>query len=422
MLQKQLFNRKGILLAVIISLSALGFVVLFTIKPIAATADVAQTSPIKQASTMNEKLVTANTKFGFKLFSEILKQNGNQNVFVSPTSVAIALNMTYNGASGSTEQAMAQTLQLQGMSLNEINIAQQSLSQTLANSDPKVQLSIANSLWARSGVAFKPEFLETIKEAYKARVTNLDFNNPNATSIINNWVNENTQGKIPTIVDQINPATVLFLINAVYFKGNWEKQFSKDATQELPFTLLDGKRKQHPLMSQSGRYRYAENELFQAISLPYGSGNLSMYVFLPKSNVTLQSFYSNLNYENWEQWLNRFNSREGSIVLPKFKLEYEIELKQTLQALGMGIAFADKADFSNMTSASVKIDEVKHKTFVEVNEEGTEAAAVTSVGIRVTSAMPQQPFRMVVDRPFFFAIRDNRTGTVLFMGSIVEPK
>jgi serine protease inhibitor len=217
---------------------------------------------------------------------------------------------------------------------------------------------------------------------------------------------------------------VLYLINAIYFKGNWQKEFSKSATQEQPFTLLNGTRKQHPLMSQSGKYRYYENPEFQAISLPYGSGRLSMFVFLPKPNVKQADFYRNFTSENWQQWMKQFSSRSGQIVLPRFKLEYDITLNQALQALGMGVAFQDQANFANMTPKEVKIDEVKHKTFVEVNEEGTEAAAVTSVGIRATSAPPPEeaPFKMVVDRPFFCAIRDNQTGTILFMGSIVDPK
>ncbi len=423
-MKKQLFKPRGIVLAAMIGLAALGSIAgLSMTKQMPASADVTNTSSVKQASTMNEKLVAANTKFGFKLFSEILKKESNQNIFVSPTSVAIALSMTYNGANGSTQQAIAQTLELQGMSLDEVNQAQLALSQILINPDPKVQLNIANSLWARQGINFKPDFLQRNKDFYQAQITNLNFNSPNATSTINNWVNQNTKGKIPTIIDRISPDAVLYLINAIYFKGSWTDEFPKNATRERPFTLLNGTRKQHPLMSQFGRFRYYENDSFQAISLPYGSGRMSMYVFLPKPNVTLQSFYSTLTPENSEQWIKQFRTRQGSISLPRFKLEYDITLNQTLQALGMGIVFQDRANFTGMTSTPVNIDEVKHKTFVEVNEEGTEAAAVTSVGIRATSAMPvDEPFNMVVDRPFFVAIRDNQTGTLLFMGSIVEPK
>jgi serpin B len=373
--------------------------------------------------SVDSRLVEANTKFGFKLFQEVLKQDNNKNVFVSPTSIAIALSMTYNGASGETQQAMAKALELQGMSLPDINQANEALKATLEKADPDVQLSIANSLWAKQGTPFKPEFLQSNQQFYKAKVTELNFSNPEATKTINNWVKENTRGKIAQIINQIQPDDVLFLINAVYFKGNWTKQFDKSQTTERPFYLSSGTQKQHPMMSQSGKYRYYENEAFQAVSLPYGKGRLSLYVFLPKKNTNLNEFGQQLSLANWQQWMSQFQMRSGSIQLPRFKFDYDIQLNNALKALGMETAFSDRANFSNMTPASVAIDEVKHKTFIEVNEEGTEAAAATSVGMVLTSApMPQEPFQMVVDRPFFCAIQDNQTGTILFMGSIQEPK
>lgn len=372
---------------------------------------------------VDSRLVEANTKFGFKLFQEVLKQDSNKNVFVSPTSIAIALSMTYNGASGETQQAMAKALELQGISLPDINQANEALKTSLEKADPDIQLSIANSLWAKQGIPFKPEFLQSNQQFYKAKVTELNFSSPEATKTINGWVKENTRGKIDQIINQIKPDDVLFLINAVYFKGNWTKQFDKSQTTERPFYLSNGTQKQHPMMSQSGKYRYYENETLQAVSVPYGKGRLSLYVFLPKKNTNLQAFEQQLSLENWQQWMNQFQMRSGSIQLPRFKFDYDIQLNNALKALGMETAFSNQADFSNMTSASVAINEVKHKTFVEVNEEGTEAAAATSVGMVLTSApMPQEPFQMVVDRPFFCAIRDNQTGTLLFMGSIQEPK
>ncbi|MEQ8467011.1 serpin family protein [Coleofasciculus sp. E1-EBD-02] len=373
--------------------------------------------------SVNTQIVEANTKFGFKLFSEILQQDSNKNVFISPTSVAIALAMTYNGASGETQAAIANALELQGMSLSEVNQANEALKTTLENADSDIQLSIANSLWVRQGISFKPDFLRRNQEFYDAKVTDLDFANPEVKRIINNWVKENTNGKIPQIISEIQPNDILFLINAIYFKGNWMEQFDKEQTVERPFYLVDGTQKEHPMMSQSGEYQYYEDDTVQAISLPYGKGRLSFYVFLPRENISLDTFEQQLTPENWQQWMNRFGKRDGSIVLPRFKLEYEIQLNKALKALGMDVAFDDRADFSNMTEEDVLINQVKHKTFVEVNEEGTEAAAATSIGMVLTSAaIPQPPFEMVVDRPFFCAIRDNQTGTILFMGSIREPK
>ncbi|MGH7456954.1 MAG: serpin family protein, partial [bacterium] len=188
---------------------------------------------------------------------------------------------------------------------------------------------------------------------------------------------------------------------------------------------LNGAKKQHPMMSQTGRYRYLENDEFQAISLPYGAGSMSMYIFLPGKNSNLNTFLANLNAAKWESWMTQLRSQEGNITLPRFKLEYEVVLNNALKALGMESAFdPQRANFKEMCAvspgANVFIGEVKHKTFVEVNEEGTEAAAVTSGGMRATAYIP--PFNVVIDRPFFCAIRDNQTGTMLFMGTIVEPK
>jgi serpin B len=379
----------------------------------------------KPGAAPDNRLVAANARFGFKLFDHLAKQDAGKNIFVSPSSVAFTLAMIYNGASGETQQAMATALELPGMSLPEINQANAALRAMLASADPKVQLNIANSLWARNGLVFKPEFMQRNQEFYAAEVAELDFAAPNAPQTINGWVNRKTNGKINKIVDRIPGDAVLYLLNAIYFKGNWAAPFDKTKTKDGPFTLLSGTKKKLPLMSQNGRFRYFENEKFQAISLPYGAGRMSMYVFLPAKNSSLKAFQAELNAANFESWVSQLRSAEGNIVLPRFKLEYEIVLNHTLKALGMATAFdPQRANFGEMYSKSagpnIFIGEVKHKTFVEVNEEGTEAAAVTSGGMHLTSFAP--PFNMTVDRPFFCAIRDNQSGSILFMGLIVEPK
>ena len=378
---------------------------------------------MQKPQTVNPKLITANTTFGFKLFSELLQHDQGKNVFVSPSSVAIALSMLYNGATGETQQQMAKTLELQSMSLTELNQANAELKAVLENPDAGVQLAIANSLWARQGVSFKPAFMQHNQNFYGAQVTALDFAAPNATATINNWVKENTRGKISQIVDSLKPDDVLFLLNAIYFKGTWAKAFDKSDTVNKPFYRSDGSQTRHPLMAQTGSYKYYETDQFQAVSLPYGKKRVSMYLFLPKQSSNLSSFAKTLTAENWQQWMGRFRTQSGAVQVPRFKLEYDVSLKKALSALGMSIAFdANKATFDELSSASTKIDQVRHKTFVEVNEEGTEAAAATSIGIIATSMPMHEPFQMVVDRPFFCAIRDNKTGTVLFMGAIVDPK
>jgi len=377
-------------------------------------------------SEMNPNLVSANVKFAFHLLSEILKRDSNVNVFVSPASVAIALAMTYNGAAADTQQAMAATLELQGMPLDEVNRAYAVLRTTLAGADPKVELHIANSLWARKGIAFRPDFIARNKEFYAAEVTALDFSDPTAAPTINAWVSDNTKGKIARIVDDRIPRDmVLFLINAVYFKGEWSRPFQKELTEEREFTLLDGTKKMHPMMSQSGSYNYYRGEKFQVVNLPYGRRQISLYVFLPDKDSSLKEFCANLTADNWDAWMSKMRRSEGDLTLPRFKLDYELLLNDALKAMGMDIAFTARADFSAMTPEPVLISQVKHKTYVDVNEQGTEAAAATSVGMALTAAPvgpPPQRFTMVVDRPFFIAIRDNRTGVLLFLGSIVEPK
>jgi serine protease inhibitor len=377
------------------------------------------------SDNVDSRLVSANTRFGFKLFSEVAKQDAGKNVFISPASVGLALAMTYNGAVGETKQGMERALEVQGMNHAELNRAYAELKATLENPDPKVQLTIANSLWAKKGIAFNPDFIQRNKQFYGADVTALDFGDPTAPATINAWVAHNTKGKIDKIVDRIDAQSILFLINAIYFKGAWAVEFDKAKTKEDPFTTAGGKQKPHPMMHQSGKYSYYEGRDFQAVSLPYGAGRVSMYIFLPAKGVGLDSFQKSLTAANWDGWMRQFAVTEGEVVLPRFKVEYEVALNEVLKTMGMGIAFdPDRADFSGIVQSSEKvfISRVKHKTFAEINEEGTEAAAVTSVEMRTTSAMrPQKTFRMVVDHPFFCAIRDNKTGTLLFMGSIIDP-
>jgi serpin B len=374
---------------------------------------------------IDNSVVTANAKFGFNLFNEIRKTEQDKNIFISPFSVSIALAMALNGASGETEQVMVNTLQLQGLDSESINAGYAGLRQTLLTSDPKVILTIANSLWARQDVPFKPDFLQRNTQFFGAEISTLDFTDPNTLKTINQWVNTNTNGKISKILDEINPDAVLFLINAIYFKGIWQTEFDPLHTRDGDFHLATGGEKQVAMMTRTGDYRYYQNyeENFHAISLPYGDGRISMYIFLPRRESNLNTLLDNLNAESWENWMSQFREQEVLLVMPKFKLEYEKTLNTPLVSLGMDIAFAPGlADFSRMATLEILgknlyIGEVLHKAVVEVNEEGTEAAAVTSVGIRATSAPPA----FMANRPFFFAIHDNETKTVLFMGTVVDP-
>jgi serine protease inhibitor len=386
------------------------------------------------SDTVDARLVSANTRFGLKLFAEVANQGAGKNVFISPASVGLALAMTYIGAVGETKDAMERALETQGLTHPDLNQAYAQLRADLESADPKVQLNIANSLWAKKGITFNPDFIQRNKKFYGAEVTALDFSDPSAPATINSWVADKTKGKIDKIVDNIDAQSILFLINAIYFNGKWKAAFDKAKTKEEIFTAHDGTggltstigQKRHPMMHQSGKYRYFEDKEFQAVSLPYGAGRVSMYIFLPSKSASLAEFQKKLTAANWDKWMSGFVETKGEIAVPRFKVEYEIGLNDALKALGMGIAFdPDRANFTGIgqTSGNIFISRVKHKTFAEVNEEGTEAAAATSVEMSVTSAMREPPktFRMIVDHPFFCAIRDNRTGTVLFVGSIVDP-
>jgi len=379
--------------------------------------DLMKEQPQKQ---LDSQFIAANQEFAFKLFSEILNKNDQKNVFISPTSISLALSLLYNGASGETQQEMQRALQFTGIDLEDIN-SQQKILQKLLQNQPESELSIANSLWIRQNFPIKSDFINSNQKYYQAKVEELDFDQPETLSIINNWVSDSTQGKIEKIIDQISPDDVLFLINAIYFKGAWQSPFDPEFTEEKPFTLASGEIIDRPLMVNGGYFAYLENDDLQMIGLPYGeSGDLIMYVILPQKDSSLEHLSSQLNPENWRKWLGELRSQEGTIFLPKFTLEYEVVLNDILQSLGMEKAFNNQADFSSLTDEPVEVNQVKHKTFVDVSEEGTEAAAVTSIGVRVTSMPVDPPFEMMVNRPFFYAIYDQETENILFMGNVNE--
>ena len=376
-----------------------------------------------QPASVEKSLIQSNNRFGFKLFSEITGEEKDKNVFISPLSISMALTMTYNGTSGSTQEAMQKTLQLSGLTIEEVDKSYGSLIKSLTQRDPKVRFEIANSIWYRKDLIFKEEFINLNKTHFNALVNALDFNNPDAVNTINKWVDENTNGKIKEIVKPpISPYTVMFLIDAIYFKGTWTCEFDKKLTKDDLFALPGGSKKACKMMVREGDFQYFENTDFQAIDLPYGDSNFSMAIFLPRPQKSIDSLIAQFNQENWYQWIDAFSKHKGTLQVPKFTLEYELELNNALTKLGMGIAFTPEADFTKIYKGpeSLFISKVKHKTFVKVDEEGTEAAAVTSVEVGITSAGPSG-FFMRVDRPFVFMIRENKLGGIIFMGKIIEP-
>jgi serpin B len=371
------------------------------------------------------QIVEADNEFGFELFQKIFaSETKYENIMVSPFSVSLALAMTYNGAGGETKKAMEETLKLYGLSPEEINTSYQTLVKALKSLDKKVILEIANAIFYRDDFQVENGFISTNKNFYDAEVSALDFGSPNALKTINGWVANKTHDKIDKILDKISNDHIMFLINAIYFKGIWQSEFEKKNTAEKDFYLENGSTVKTDFMQQENSVLYSSNELFQAVQLPYGQGNYTMNIFLPQAGKSLQDITENLDKENWKNWNKNFVETNVDIELPKFKFEYELTMNQVLTDMGMGIAFTrGVADFTGINrGGNLNIDYVKHKSFIEVNEEGTEAAAVTVVAIEFTSVGGTTKVPFYVNRPFLFAITEKSTGAVLFMGTVRNPQ
>ncbi len=369
-------------------------------------------------------LLEADNAFAFEIFKEISQsEEDGKNIMISPLSISLALAMTYNGADGETKEAMEDVLHLHGLSTEDINKSYQSLINALLSVDPKVIMEIANSIWYRDDFSVEDDFLNINKTYYDAEVTQLNFSDPASVDIINQWVSDKTHEKITKIIEQINRDDVMFLINAIYFKGTWKYEFDKNDTHEAPFYDENGNfLRDIQMMMIEGDFNYTSNVFFHAIELPYGQGNYSMIVMLPQSGVSIDSLINNMNKNNWETWMESFYNRpDFEVFLPKFKFEFEKELKKVLSQLGMGIAFGQNgnADFSKINpNEDLFISSVKHKTFIEVNEEGTEAAAVTSVTI--SRGVSANEFR--ANHPFIFVIKEKFTNAIMFMGRVTDPE
>ena len=392
---------------------------LLTVILICSSASGAQPAAVRTA-----ELVEADNQFGLAVFDQLTAARPDQNVFISPLSIAIALQMTAHGSAGATWKTMAGAMSLSGLSRPEVAAGNQQLREDLVNADKSVRLDIANSLWLRQGVTLQKPFVADCDKYYKAAVTTLDFGRPDAIATINDWVAKNTNGRIKQIVSEMTPDEFLVLVNAIYFKGSWTKAFDPKLTSAREFFLASGGA-QRMMMNREDKFRYKEDDAMQAVVLPYGDERLNMYVFLPREKDGLGRLIDATKPDNLSDLFAGFSEKKGTVVLPRFKLEYEQNLNKVLTQLGMGVAFTPGADFSKMVVPPVTaaISDVLHKTFVEVNEEGTEAAAVTAVKMKMTAMpRPEEKFSFVCDHPFLCAIRDDVTGSVLFLGAIYDPK
>ncbi|MFS8924678.1 serpin family protein [Synechococcus sp. B60.1] len=371
----------------------------------------------------------AQSRFALKLFDYLLQQQPQENLFFSPLSLRLALSMLYNGAAGETQAAMAKVLEAQELSLNELNWTNAQMVRWLverSQAEGPIQVQMANGLWVDTTLTLRPSFLQALATYYQAVANRVELGSRQTVQAINRWVAERTQGQIDRIVDRLSREDRMVLLNAIYFKGEWTQPFDPTLTKPQPFTRADGRRVQVPLMAQSGRYGYRETEQLQVVRLPYGEGELAMLILLPKPGVSLAALREKLSPETWQEWTGSLSTRPGSVRIPKFKLTSEIDLGPALQQLGMGIAFSRRADFSQLTPEPTQVSRVLHKAAIEVNEEGSEAAAATGVIVSRTALDRQEPFQFVADRPFWLAIvasgANREAQTVLFMGSVVSPE
>lgn len=400
-------------------------------KPISVTAqdirsDVPRVTPDDPAWNNLPALVEGNTAFATDLYRALFAEN--QNVFFSPYSISLALAMTLAGAAGDTEAQMRAVLHLPQQqvlhaALNAIDQALRSRGLTVKEEE-RFRLRIVNALWGQQGQHFEQAFLDTLARYYDAGLRTLDLQHASeaARQTINQWVEEQTEGRIKGLIPEgaITPNTVLVLTNAIYFNASWQFPFRNEATHDGPFHLLDGSTVTVPLMYQSHEFGYAAGPGYQAVELPYAGGELSMVVILPEQG-RFAEWVSTLDGARLNEVLSGLSTQQVALTLPRWKFEYEVSLKDTLERMGMSQAFDSSADLSRMTGRrELFIQNVFHKAFVSVEETGTEAAAATAVLVGRVS-MPLEPVTMTVDSPFLFLIRDLGTGTVLFLGHVVNP-
>ena len=371
-------------------------------------------------------LVKDNSAFAFDLYQKLCTSDGN--IFFSPYSISTALAMTYAGARGNTEKQMARTLRF--------SLDQKHLHPAFAEFESKlnklqkcseVKLSIANSLWPQQDYKFLDEYLHLIKQYYGISITPVDYKRAHeaARQMINRWVEDNTQDKIKNLIQPgiLDALTRLVLVNAIYFKGNWASQFKASQTKNASFFTSPEKSIQTPMMTQKQEFPYAELKSLKILELPYAGNELSMLVLLPKEIDGLEQLESALSVETLKQWKSHLNKREVLVFLPRFKMTSQFRLDKTLVSMGMVDAFCDrKANFEGMDGRPnwLYIAAVIHKAFVEVNEEGTEAAAATAVVMKELALPAPSPlFR--ADHPFLFLICENQTGSILFIGRVSDP-
>lgn len=381
------------------------------------------TKPVPIDLTQNQvSLIESGNAFAFDIFSRVLASAGaNENVMISPLSISYALSMTLNGANSSTRDAMLEALRINGISIDALNNSYKNLTEALLSVDKRVLISIANSVWTENDFAVKKAFIDILTKYYDAESKSFDINDASAPDKMNKWIEDNTNGLIKNMIDKLEDNTVMLLINAIYFKGKWKSQFDETKTVNMPFYKPGSGSVNIPMMKQKTDFSIYQANGFKVAEFPYGQGNFVMDVVLPDEQGGLSSVKDLVTDNNFSGWISAMNERETDLSFPRFKYGYKKKLKDVLTDMGMGIAFTDAADFSNISEQyDLLINDVAHQSFIETNEEGTEAAAATVVEVGVTS-MPPAALVFNMDHPFIYIIRETTTNSIIFMGRVADP-
>lgn len=369
------------------------------------------------------EMVKSDQQFAIEFFANVFNEEAaelDKNFMISPLSLSMALAMTWNGADGETKAVMQKVLKLDGYTDQEVNEYYEKLREGLLKTDPSTKLAIANSIWTNKNIKFKDDFIRLNNEYFNSTVESVDFSDANSVKLMNKWAADNTNNLITHVLDKTNPNALMYLMNALYFKGIWTSEFNSRNTSSKPFYSEDGQTKNVDMMHQKSSFNYNENQIMQIVELPYGNQAFSMIVLLPKEGNKLADVTQELqNSNSWGNLVSELRSTQVDLYLPKFKTEYSRVLNDVLEKMGMGIAFEPgAADFSRMTDADAFISFVEQFTYINTDEVGTEAAAVTVVGIELTSYQPDRTATFNANRPFIYIIRENSTGSILFMGAV----
>ena len=367
----------------------------------------------------SKTIITANNEFSFNFFKEVVKKENKDNYLVSPVSLSLALGMAYNGSAAATKTAFETTLNYGDASQEEISLVNKNIITNLTNRSSGSLLQIANSIWVEEKFPIKDEFINLNSNFYSAQTEILNFSDPSSVTTINNWVAQKTNQKITSIIDNLSASTALILINALYFKADWAEQFNPKNNTTLPFYNSDlSSSIKVEMMTMTTDLKYSENDLFSSVILPYKNDKYKLTLLLPNLGQTTNDLAEAMDSQNWNSWQTTYFEQKVSITIPKFKFEYENELKDELISLGLEEAFSSSANFSGISDSSLLISSVLQKTFIDVNEEGTEAAAVTSTFLAM-SALPQI---FLLNRPFVFVISEKITGSICFIGKVAKPE